>query len=143
MKFALQALALLALTSSCSNHGLNEESILGCWTSMEEKKMECWGKRGDTLYGEGLALQDMGAGVMDTVLWETFKLYSEEGVRKYVSNVQGQDPVTFTETDPWVFENPAHDFPKRIEYKLTSSGDLAVAVGEEEQAFVWVFTKND
>lgn len=142
MKFALQALALLALTSSCSNHSLNEESILGCWTSMEEKKMECWEKRGDTLYGEGLALQDMGAGVMDTVLWESFKLYTDGGVRKYVSDVQGQAPVTFTETSPWVFENPEHDFPKLLKYSLNQTGELEVTVGEGEEAFIWTFEKN-
>lgn len=142
MKVIIPAIAVLALASSCTPNELNDQKVLGCWTSMEEKKMECWERKGDTLYGVGLALQDMGAGVMDTVLWESFKLYSNTGVRQYETNVQGQDPVTFTETSPWVFENQEHDFPKRIEYQLTSDGDLAIAVGEEEEAFVWIFKKN-
>lgn len=135
------SLLLLGLVSACSNHELDNSTLLGCWMSVEENKMECWEERGDTLVGQGLALQVNSDGQTDTTVWETFKLYTSQDVRQYEVCVEGQEAVVFSEMEPWTFVNPHHDFPKRIQYTLNKSGVLEIIVGEGESAFAWAFQK--
>ncbi len=134
-------ISVSALFAACSQPELTDETLLGCWENVDEKQLECWEQKGDTLVGKGLAIVTKDDGVTDTVQWEALKLYTENGVRKYQSTVRGQGPVTFTETEPWVFENPEHDFPKRLIYDMDKDGRMVITVGEGERAFTYFFVK--
>jgi uncharacterized protein DUF6265 len=57
-----------------------------------------------------------------------------DGRLVYEANPSGQSPATFTATavspDRVVFENPAHDYPKRITYARQASDALTASVDD-------------
>lgn len=79
---------------------------------------------------------------------ETLRLVEMSGEIFYIAKVASNDlPVSFKLTHctnkTAMFENPQHDFPKRINYELTSENDLSVFVsGENGKGFSINFTKN-
>lgn len=112
-------------------------SLEGCWTRDDGKSIECWERNGDTLVGRGLQIMHG-----DTSAFEDLKLFEKDGVRVYATRVgQNAEYIEFTESEPWIFENPEHDFPKRIQYTFGEDNDLLVRVGEGEAAFTWRFVK--
>ncbi|MEP7322799.1 MAG: DUF6265 family protein [Saprospiraceae bacterium] len=67
----------------------------------------------------------------DTMVNERVELKASEGGISYTSRVEDQNnkmPISFTMTsskdNEFVFENPQHDFPKRIVYHLISADSL-------------------
>lgn len=139
MKRSFLFASTVILLSACGNS--SEPSLEGCWVRDDQKQLECWTLEGDALVGEGLAPTGHG----DTLVFENLKLYTENGVRIYAARV-GQDtaPVLFTETEPWVFENPEHDNPKRIAYEFIAPNTMKVTVGNGgAEGFTWTFIKED
>ena len=67
----------------------------------------------------------------------------------YVASPGGKGATEFPLADVGerfvLFENPAHDFPKRIRYELTKAGDLHASVSGEaggaEQAQEWTWKR--
>jgi hypothetical protein len=62
-----------------------------------------------------------------------FLLLREEGDRiTYTAKPSGQNEATFvltsTTANEVIFENPAHDFPQRISYRLNPDGSLLAAI---------------
>ncbi|WP_146909390.1 DUF6265 family protein [Arenimonas daejeonensis] len=55
------------------------------------------------------------------VAFEFLRIVAVDGVPTYLAQPGGRPPTAFTRSaggDRWVrFENPAHDFPQRIEYR--------------------------
>ncbi len=53
--------------------------------------------------------------------FEFLRIELQDGIPTYIAQPQGRPGVAFTRTDggaDWIrFENPAHDFPQRIEYR--------------------------
>lgn len=68
-----------------------------------------------------------------TVTFEFMRIETRDGVTRYVAIHDGQPPTAFKLTASgadWArFENPQHDFPKRVEYRRTSSGLHAEIAG--------------
>ena len=68
-----------------------------------------------------------------TTTFEFMRIETRDGVTNYISLHDGQPPVEFGLTasgEQWArFENPQHDFPKRVEYRRTSSGLHAEIAG--------------
>lgn len=103
----------------------------GSW-SMKKKNggalMENWIISNDsTLAGESLNFSITG---MSRVM-ETLQLVYRDGKYYYISAVKGQNneqPVKFTITSysetGFTAENPQHDFPKRISYRLVTKDSL-------------------
>lgn len=67
----------------------------------------------------------------DTIITEQVALRYEKNAITYTSTVENQNnkqPITFkltsSEKDIFIFENPEHDFPKRIVYELISAGSV-------------------
>ncbi|GGH69332.1 hypothetical protein GCM10011318_10240 [Phaeocystidibacter marisrubri] len=136
MNRSLLIFGALVGMAACTSEDKNT-SLVGCWTRDDGKSIECWEQKGDTLEGHGLQVMHG-----DTSAFEDLKLYEREGVRVYATRVgQNAEYIEFTETEPWVFVNPEHDFPKRIEYTFGEKNDLLVRVGEGEAAFTWRFVK--
>lgn len=77
----------------------------------------------------------------DTVLLESIQLAKTGDEINYISTVTGQNggkPIKFTMTSSannrYVFENPNHDFPKRIVYDLLSKDIIHAWIDGGEQA---------
>lgn len=139
MKYLNRPFLLLGILTivSCSENA-SKNSLEGCWVREDSKSIECWEKQGDVLVGKGMQVTGHG----DTVVFEHLQFFERNTERVYAARV-GQDSnfVEFIETEPWVFENSNHDFPKRIQYTFHSSHQMDVRVGEGEAAFTWKFTK--
>ena len=60
------------------------------------------------------------------VAFEFLRIVAVDGVPTYLAQPDGRPPTAFARTtggEDWVrFENPAHDFPQRIEYRRTAEG---------------------
>lgn len=65
--------------------------------------------------------------------FEFLRVTWQDGVPTYLAQPQGGPVVAFKQSragDQWVrFENPAHDFPTRVEYRLTPTGLHAEIAG--------------
>lgn len=68
-----------------------------------------------------------------TTSHEFMRIETRDGVTNYVAIHDGQPPTPFKLTASgadWArFENPQHDFPKRVEYRRTASGMHAQIAG--------------
>ncbi|HXF48539.1 MAG TPA: DUF6265 family protein [Verrucomicrobiae bacterium] len=99
----------------------------------------CWDD-GDTLgrYEEhwmkpaGTSVLGMSRTVADgeTIAYEFLRIQEQkDGAIYYVANPSGQKPDSFklvkSERNMWIFENPQHDFPQKVIYRL--NGDSLIA----------------
>ncbi len=71
-----------------------------------------------------------------TVNFEFLRITLTAGGANYLAQPQGVPPIPFRLTasgDGWArFENPQHDFPKRVEYRRTAGGLHAEIAGPGE-----------
>ncbi|CAN5768761.1 hypothetical protein BH11BAC3_BH11BAC3_04770 [soil metagenome] len=104
------------------------KGIIGeSWKKINDRTLQCKGfmiKEGDTINTENVQL-----------------IKNKEGIFYIptVTNQNNQQPVTFQLTssanNEFVFENPQHDFPKRVVYQLISNDSLIAWIdGGNEQA---------
>ena len=84
----------------------------------------------------------------DTLFSETVRLVQRENNLFYIVTVPNQNeakPVEFKLTsstsDYLVFENPAHDFPKKITYKLVTKDSLYAEISGDEKSQGFPFKK--
>jgi hypothetical protein len=67
------------------------------------------------------------------VAFEYLRIVERDGELVYVAQPNGAPPTEFVltklDTTLAVFENPRHDFPQRIEYKLSAEGSLSASIG--------------
>ena len=88
---------------------------------------EKWSRQNDsTFYAESFFIANQ-----DTLFAETIQLIQQENDLLLIVSVPNQNkekPVTFRLTklteNEFVFENPAHDYPKKIQYKLINNDSL-------------------
>lgn len=103
--------------------------FLGRWENKtpEGTFSEEWKVENDSLYlGESYFINNN-----DTLFAETVRLEQRKNDLFYIVSVPNQNkeqPVTFKLTsstaDYLVFENPEHDFPKKITYKLVNNDSI-------------------
>ena len=83
---------------------------------------------------------------------ESLRIEQRGSTCVYVARPQGATPTEFRSTVhtsyEWVFENPDHDWPQRIAYRLTESGTLDVSAsgpGKDgaERVLRWVWDPAD
>lgn len=67
------------------------------------------------------------------VAFEYLRIVEREGGLFYVAQPNGSAPTEFTLTEVSttraVFDNPRHNYPKRIVYELSAEGDLTATIG--------------
>ncbi len=111
--------------------------LLGDWSGEVEggKMTESWSKRSDSIY-DGIAMYIKGK---DTLHFETSALTQNVEDLIYSVTVVDQNngmPVSFrlTKADSvsLVFENPAHDFPKKISYRVINKDSLFITISGDE-----------
>lgn len=65
--------------------------------------------------------------------YEYLRLIERDGGLVYVAQPGGAGPTEFVLTElsatRAVFENPRHDYPKRITYELSAEGALSATIG--------------
>lgn len=104
--------------------------LAGCWTSHEGGRQidEQWMK---PLGGTMMGMSRTVAGGR-TVESETLVIRQAGDGITYIAKPSGQPEASFTLTaagpDEVRFENPAHDFPQRIMYRLLPDGSLRARV---------------
>lgn len=133
---SLTTLALTLLVSSASAgpdlDGLGWMSGRWCTTDGEQKIEEHWlPHRGDMLLGVNRTLKGDR-----TVSFEFLRIARIDGQVTYVAQPGGRPPTSFARSDAgvnWVrFENRAHDFPQRIEYRREGEALHAEIAGPGE-----------
>ncbi len=118
-----------------------------------------WEMRGEArhveevwLAPEGGVLLGMGRTVRDgkAVAFEFLRIEERGGEVFYVASPQGAPPTDFrlvtAEGTRAVFENPAHDFPQRIEYRLDGKELVARISALDEtaaRASEWRWTRRE
>ena len=119
--------------------------LVGTWTSADgnETTVERWTRSADRLVGES---ETTRAGAR--VFGERLEIACAGGALVYTAWPEGQAMAKFRAVevgaDRAVFENPAHDFPTRIEYRRDGDGFVAEVSGGVEGAVrveTWRFAK--
>lgn len=140
----ISLLLLIALVSfSCKKESKKNELIatdwlLGSWENISENgtMQENWEKTNDSLY-EGASYYIKGK---DTLNSEKIELLQKDDQILYIPTVKGQNndqPVVFLLTKKTakqlVFENPNHDYPKKITYNLITKDSLVATISGTQQ----------
>ncbi len=112
--------------------------LSGHWVTGGEPRIEEHWTRpaGGTLLGMGRTVTGGR-----TVSFEYLRIEGRPGAIDYVAQPQGRPPTAFRlarlDASGAVFENPAHDFPKRITYRHNADGSMTARVdggpGDEEK----------
>lgn len=121
-------------TSAYSKNKLLDDAswLIGTWvnTTPRGKMVEEWKKESDSSFvGKSYFIKT------DTMPAEALKLVQRGKDLFYIPTVNNQNgglPVTFKHTiaskTQMVFENPAHDFPQKISYKLINKDSLVAEI---------------
>ena len=112
----------------------NFDWLIGQWhyPAGDHLFSEKWEKNSaGMLKGEGYLIKDG-----DTIFTEKLSIVQLSGISYYIAAPQGQAPVKFILTsdneDKYIFENPQHDFPQKIEYRRTSDSTVIATVSGVE-----------
>jgi len=105
--------------------------LSGCWAAQnaEEGSIEYWSSpAGGLMLG---ASKTVKGG--KSVAHEFIQIRAlDTGKLAFIAKPSGQPEATFTlasvANDEFVFENPAHDFPQRISYRLVKPGELLARI---------------
>jgi len=122
--------AWLVFTSTAQQTTLPFDKLTGTWTLTTKKghlMAEVWQKKDD----KGMKGKSYLVKGADTMMLETVDWVKEGEDMFYIPVTAGQNnekPVKFKLTscngNVYTFENPAHDFPKRIVYDFISKDEL-------------------
>jgi len=120
--------AAIAATGFAQSSGIQRASWLqGCWemSTAGRNVEEIWGRpRGDSMIGVSRTIREGKLSEYETVV-----LREQGDQLAYVAHPSGQPSATFLSTrvtpSELVFENPTHDFPQQIGYRLNGDALLA------------------
>jgi hypothetical protein len=134
LRFPVVALSAGLSLAASADTKTDFQWFTGHWCAERDGQFieELWLEpRGDILLG--LSRTVKGA---KTASFEFLRIEWVGGVPSYIAQPQGQAPVAFKLTASgatWArFENPSHDFPKRVEYRRTPAGLYAEIAGPGE-----------
>jgi Domain of unknown function (DUF6265) len=133
----------LMLTCVYSQTDLSQlDWLTGSWSRTNAKpgrsSTEIWEKKTNTLFvGRGISLRGS-----DTTFVEKLKIIVKGNTIFYVADVpENKEPIFFKATSidkqSVVFENPQHDFPKKIAYLLDGNKLKAVVSGDGKLQEFW------
>ena len=120
--------------------------LIGNWQKTDsitkKTSVENWSKLSESEFaGIGCTLKGK-----DTVFVERLKIITKDNVLYYVADVkENTEPTLFKITsvtkNGFVCENPTHDFPKKIEYKLMNE-HLTVIISDGKKKVKFEFDKH-
>ncbi len=141
-------LFLLILVASGSIFAQNKlpEFLVGTWLSEDQSTYEHWDKLSSTSM-KGYSYQIKNGEIKVN---EYLDLVQRKDGTFYIPSVIGQNngnPVEFkliSSDSSFIFENKAHDFPKKICYKKLSSTEIFVEVlGDKNKGFSYKMKKRE
>lgn len=128
------ALSLALFLSAAADTKTDLHWFTGHWCAEDGGKFieEEWLEpRGDIMLGLSRTVKGT-----KTASFEFLRIEWIAGVPSYIAQPQGAPPVAFklaASGADWArFENPAHDFPQRVEYRRTKDGLHAEIAGPGE-----------
>ena len=146
MKKITLLLVVITLSASCNKTKKEDELaavewLVGTWENKtaDGDFVEIWNKTNDSLYiGGSYFIKGK-----DTLHHEQIELLQTGSSIWYITTVRGQNneqPVRFQLTQQmgpqFVFENPKHDFPKKIIYQRIGSDSLVATISGIQQGKV-------
>ncbi|MDX2173341.1 MAG: DUF6265 family protein [Bacteroidota bacterium] len=150
MKFirniTLFALVIFTSVVHSQSNNLNKLNwLIGHWKKTDsitkKTSIENWSKLSETEFGGiGCTLK-----VNDTVFVEKLKIISKGNTLYYVADVKENKGLVLFKfssitKNGFVCENPEHDFPKKIEYKLTNK-HLTVIISDDKKKINFEFDR--
>ncbi|WP_259014539.1 DUF6265 family protein [Emticicia fluvialis] len=146
MKTLAKTCLILMLVSFIKTDGLSELYFLeGTWKTENKEVYETWKQLPDgTLEGQGYKIKD-GA----KVVTERLRIRIVKGKTTYEATVPDQNnnqTIAFelnkATAGVFSFENPAHDFPKKIQYRPVDGRTIQVRVlGDGDKGFEYKILK--
>ena len=140
MKTIISACIFVMQMSFVKADSLSELYFLeGTWKTENKETYEVWTKAADgTLEGQGYKIKDG-----QKVVTEYLRISLIDGKATYQARVPNQNnnqTISFTLNsevkDKFSFENPTHDFPRKIQYKPIDANTIQVSVlGEADKGF--------
>lgn len=102
----------------------------GCWQIEKSGTFEIWESKADILVGRVIKIEKN-----DTLTIENLKIYKKKDEVIYEATVPTQNdgrPIEFvlTQNDEsfLLFENPQHDFPKKIKYRFVNHNQISATI---------------
>lgn len=133
-------LGFFIILQSCvpQNQIMRVDFVIGTWQVDGKQTFESWEKVGDTLVGESFRIIRGEKQVS-----ETLEIKFIDNNLVYIATVLNQNGgrgipfiLNKTEKESFSFENPDHDFPSKIQYKVVSTNELQVKVlGKDGDGF--------
>lgn len=136
--------SIICLLSYSQSPAQMYRQLIGTWKHESREIYEKWTFENDSLTGYGYELKDGQEKITETLrLWEAGDRVIYEAT---VTNQNQGKPVQFVlneeETGRLQFENPAHDFPRKIIYEFLSPDRIRVHVlGENDNGFDFYLKK--
>lgn len=123
------------------------QQLVGEWRTETDKKgkytTKIWLKDSVGFAGTGMEIKKE-----KTIGEESLRIFIREGTLYYSANVRSQNKeawIDFAMTEhtenTWMFENPVHDFPRKIRYTLKDENSLIVNVSGRDGGFDLEFQK--
>lgn len=147
-KAILGILIFAIVCAFTKENGIAELQFLeGTWKVENKKDYETWKKAGDTIL-EGCSYKIRDEKKITIEYLTIRKVGNKTIYTAKVVNQNGGQPVDFPLNkdvkDKVSFENPNHDFPKKIQYKRIDKTTLFVEVlGEGDKGFSYKMMKQD
>ncbi|WP_321306943.1 DUF6265 family protein [Marinifilum fragile] len=144
MKYLILILFSIS-TYSCSSQDIQFLYFLeGNWQVEGKQQFEKWEVKGNELIGMGYQLIDGKMKVLENVAIKPI-----EGKLVYQATVFNQNqgatiffPLNESISDYYSFENPKHDFPKKIQYfKLRENRVKVNVLGDNDEGFSFVMIR--
>lgn len=134
MKIILSVLSIIISHFAIAQSNF-PDFLEGTWKMESNEKFEHWDKLNDqTLKGIAYSYVDG-----KLIVSEYLEIAQSENEISYTATVVNQNQgkgvgfKLFKQGDAWSFENPNHDFPKKIIYQKISDQELLVSVSEGKQ----------
>ena len=133
----LFVLGWVSVSAQTADQSLN--FFAGVWKTEGKENFEKWEKSGDSiLKGKAYKVRNGKESVS-----ETLEIKNIDGKLYYLATVPNQNngatvkfALTGSKDNEFVFENPEHDFPKKLVYKKLSETEMFVQVlGAEGKGF--------
>jgi hypothetical protein len=144
MKYLILILFSIS-TYSCSTQDIQSFHFLeGNWQVEGKQQFEKWEVKGNELIGIGYQLVDGKQKVLERLAIKTI-----DGKVVYQATVFNQNqgatisfPLNESISDYYSFENPKHDFPKKIQYfKLRENRVKVNVLGDNDEGFSFVMIR--
>lgn len=139
------ALLFLISLQACELKGIKQvDFLVGAWKVEGRETYELWNKSEGKLVGESYMKKEGQKHVSETL---EIKISEKQIIyTATVLNQNGGKAIPFTldtsNKELYSFENPAHDFPNKIQYKILSDTELQVNVlGKDGKGFSYKMMK--